>query len=271
MYCPPVRPSANFVTNPNNNVKSLNFKPMKSTRSFTLFLFASIFVGISSLCASCDVIGGIHGDGNVLKETRKVSGFDGIEVSGAFNIILKQGPAEEVVVESDANLLPVIRTEVVGGTLTIETKKPVSHMTVMKVYITVKDLKKIDVSGAVDIHTDGRLTVPELSIDASGASESKMELGVQKLKLDCSGASKMRFSGFATYVNMDLSGASDIFGFDLLAETYDIEISGAGNAQINVSKKIHAEISGAGNVKYKGSPTDVDQSVSGAGTIKRVD
>lgn len=233
-------------------------------------MIMTLFMGMSSLFASCDIIGGTQGDGNVLRETRKVSSFDGIDVSGAFDIILKQGITEEVTVEADANLLPLIRTEVVGGTLQIETKKPVHRVTVMKVYVTVKDLRRIDVSGAVDINTESRITVPELSIDASGASDSKLEIAVQKLKLDCSGASKMKFSGSATNVEMDLSGASDIFGFDLLAESFDIEISGAGNAQINVSKKIHAEISGAGSVKYKGSPTEIDQSVSGAGSIKKV-
>ena len=243
---------------------------MKTRRSFSIFLFAGMLVGMSSLVASCSAIGGIHGDGNVLKETRQISSFDGIEVSGAFDIVLRQGATEEVTVEADANLLPVIRTEVVGGTLTIETKKPVEHVTVMKVYVTVKDLKRIDVSGAVDINTEGRITVPELSLDASGASDSKMDIAVQTLKLDCSGASKIKFSGSATNVSMDLSGASDIFAYDLLAETYDIDISGAGNAQLNVSKKIRAEISGAGSVKYKGSPTEVDQSVSGAGSIKKV-
>ena len=244
---------------------------MKTSRFFSVAIFLSLLLGITSLFAGCNVIGGVHGDGNVLKETRKVSNFDGIEVSGAFDIIIKQGATEEVIVEADANLLPLIRTDVVGSTLQIETRKPINHVTVMKVYVTVKDLKRIDVSGAVDINTDGRITVPELSFESSGASESKMELAVQKLKLDCSGASKLRFSGSATEVGMDLSGASDIFAFDLLAENYDIDISGAGNAQINVSKKIRAEISGAGSVKYKGSPANVDQSVSGAGSIKKVE
>ncbi len=240
-------------------------------RIFSIFLFASLLAGMTSLFAACSMVPGTHGDGNVQKETRKISTFNGIEVSGAFQIILKQGAVEELIVEADANLLPLIRTEVVGGTLNIETKKPIHHVTVMKVYVTVKDLNRIDVSGAVDINTEGRITVPELSIDASGASDSKLELGVQKLKLDCSGASKMRFSGFATNVNMDLSGASDIFAYDLLAENYDLQISGAGNAQLNVSKKIRADISGAGSVKYKGSPSEVDQSISGAGSIKKVE
>ncbi|MCX6268827.1 MAG: DUF2807 domain-containing protein, partial [Bacteroidetes bacterium] len=159
---------------------------MKTTRFISVFMSVIFFLGMTSLFAGCNVVGGVHGDGNVVKETRKVSTFNGIDVSGAFDIILKQGAAEEVTVEADANLLTAIRTEVVGGTLTIETKKPVHHVTVMKVYVTVKDLNRIDVSGAVDINTESRLTLPELSIDASGASDSKLEIAVQKLNLDCS-------------------------------------------------------------------------------------
>ncbi len=244
---------------------------MKTTRFFPSLTLVLFFFGISGILAGCNVAGGVRGDGNVLKETRKVSPFDAIDVSGAFDIVLKQGTVEEVVVEADANLLPVIRTEVVGNTLRVETKKPVRHATTMKVFITVKDLRHMDVSGAVDIETEGRISVPELDIDASGASDSKLEIAVQRLSLDCSGASKIRFSGSAASLAMDLSGASDIFAYDLLTEMCDIEISGAGNAQLNVSKKIRAEISGAGSVKYKGSPSEVDQSVSGAGSIRKVE
>ncbi|MEI7724164.1 MAG: hypothetical protein WCK09_03620, partial [Bacteroidota bacterium] len=75
---------------------------MKSMRIFSMFLFASLFVGMTSLFAACNMIPGTHGDGNVLKETRKISSFDGIDVSGAFDIILKQGTIEEVIVEADA-------------------------------------------------------------------------------------------------------------------------------------------------------------------------
>jgi hypothetical protein len=244
---------------------------MKAMRFFSMFFLAGL-LSITGLFAACSTItGGIRGDGNVLKETRNVSGFTAIDVSGAFDIILKQGDMESLVVEADANLLPVVRTEVVAGKLIIDTKKPIHNVTTMKVYITFKSIDKIDVSGAVDISTENRINVPELSIDASGASDSKLELGVKILKLDCSGASKIKLNGFSTEVKMDLSGASDIFAYDLLAESYSIEISGAGNAQINVSKSLRAEISGAGSVKYKGSPSAIDQEVSGAGSIKKVD
>jgi len=244
---------------------------MKTARLFSMFMLIAMFLGLSGMCSGCQMIDGVQGDGNVVKESRPVGSFTGIEVSGAFKVIVKQGPQEELAVETDRNLLPLIRTEVVGKTLKIETKKSIHHPTELKVYITVKDIDMLDVSGAVDIFTDGKLTLSKLMIDASGATDMKMDIAIQKLKLDCSGASKIRLSGTSTEVVLDLSGASDIFGYDLLAENYDIEISGAGNAQVNVSKKIRAEISGAGSVTYKGSPAEISQEVSGAGSIRKAD
>ena len=231
-------------------------------------MLATLFMGISSLFASCH-IGGTNGDGNIKKETRSVSGFDGIDVSGAFTIYLSQGATEEVIIESDANILPLIITKVEGGILKIYTNKPIRHVTTMKAYITVKNIRKIDVSGACDIIGQTQIKTTELSFDASGASDSKLDIAVQKLTLDCSGASKLKFSGMANEVIVDCSGATDLLAYDLLTETYNIDLSGAGEAEINVSKKIRANVSGAGTIRYKGSPTEIDQEVSGAGSIKK--
>lgn len=244
---------------------------MKSTRIFSVLLLSSVFLGLSSLFASCNHMMGVQGNGKVIRETRVVPSFDAIDLSGAWDVTLKQGANQELTVETDENIMPLVRTEVVNGELRIEIKKPVGHTTKMALFITVKDLKHIDASGAVDIRTETPIAVPELSIDASGASEAKMELAVQKLSLDFSGASKIKLNGTATDVRMDLSGASDIFAYELLAENYSIEISGAGNAQISVSKKLQAEVSGAGTIRYKGTPAEVSQDVSGAGSIRKAD
>lgn len=245
---------------------------MKTMKQIRVLVLVILFTGFSGLLTGCNAMpGGVRGDGNVLKETRQVSSFSEVDISGAFDIVLRQGDKEEVVVEADANLLPVIRTEVTGSTLKIDTRRPVRNPEVLRVYITFRDLKMIDASGAVDLRSEGILKLSDLSIDASGASDSKLDIEVNRLKLDCSGASKLRFSGTAGTIEMDLSGATDIFAYDLVAESCSIEISGAGNAQVHATKKIRADISGAGSIKYKGSPSDIDQRVSGAGSIRRAD
>jgi len=242
---------------------------MKTNVRMSSFLLVLMVLGGLNLFSGC-AIAGEKGDGNVTRQTRNVTGFTGIDVSGAFDIYLKQASEESVVVEADNNFQPVIKTELRGTTLKIYCDKPINRPTAMKVYISVKSLTDIELSGACDVFSEGKLSFPELSLETSGASDSELELEVGKLEIDCSGASKMKFRGTATTVNADLSGACNLYAFDLVSETVILSLSGAGSAEINVSKKIQADISGAGNVKYKGSPTEVDQRVSGAGSIKKV-
>jgi hypothetical protein len=96
-------------------------------------------------------------------------------------------------------------------------------------------------------------------------------MDVQHLGIDCSGGSKLKLSGSAKDVDVDISGAVDLLAYDFPAENYKLSISGAGKAEINVSKNLKVDISGAASVYYKGSPVNISQDVSGAGSVKKVD
>ena len=121
----------------------------------------------------------------------------------------------------------------------------------------------------MDLTTEGKFTENELEIEISGATNAKLDHAVQKLGVSCSGGCKLNLKGMANSFNLDGSGAVDVFAYDMLTESVSIEISGAGKAEVNVSKEIKASISGAGNVRYKGNPAKVWSDVSGAGSIKK--
>jgi len=55
-----------------------------------------------------------------------------------------------------------------------------------------------------------------------------------------------------------------------MAENTQVELSGAGDAQVFASVKLDVRVSGAADVKYKGNAT-VSQSVRGAGSVKKVE
>jgi hypothetical protein len=256
-------------------IKFVKFKPllkpfyMKTRHNKTSGIISTVLITLL-IFVSCNVIGEM-GSGNVIRQERKVSSFTGIEVSGAFDVKLIQGTTNSVVVEADDNLMDLIRTEVQGSTLVIDNKKPISHYRSLKVFITFTDMKSIDLSGAVDFETQGKLTLPELALSGSGASDGKLELDVQHLGIDCSGGSKLKLTGTAKDVDVDISGAVDLLAFDFPAENYKVSISGAGKADINVTKNLKVDISGAATVHYKGSPVNISQDVSGAGSVKKVD
>lgn len=212
--------------------------------------------------------------GNVIRETRQVGPFTGIRVGGAFEVILKQGATQEVIVETESDVMQYIRTEVSGGVLEIGTKKAPPHwmhdVDVLKVYVTCKDLDLLDLSGAVEIRTEGRITTPKLDMQVSGAAESKLDLAAQALDLNLSGASELTFSGTAGEVRIDASGASEVSAYDMVMTNLTLYGSGAVESKVNVSGALKANMSGACSVRYKGNPR-VESHSSGACDLKRAD
>ena len=243
---------------------------MQTKMKTGIYSFSALLVIFLIVISSCDLVGE-QGSGNVIKQDRKVSGFTSLDVSGAFKVYLSQGATQSVIIEADDNLMDKIETEVVGGKLRISTKHHIINAKSLKVYITATQMESIELSGAVDLQTQTRLSGTSLSVDVSGASDSKIELAVQKLEVSSSGGSSLQLIGTATEVKMDVSGAVDLHAFDLLTEKFNLSMSGAGEADINVKNELNADISGAASVRYKGNPAKLVEDISGAGSVRKAD
>jgi hypothetical protein len=246
---------------------------MKSLRLTTLFLLMMAVTG--GVVTACRIDHPGKADpSNVIKQTRQVGTFTGIRVGGAFEVIVKQGPVQEVVVETESDVIEYVTTEVSGGVLEIGFRKSPPHwmhdIDVLKVYVTCKDLDMLDLSGAVEISSDGKITTPKLEMDVSGAVESKLDLAAQVLNLDISGASELTFSGTAGEMRVDASGASELSAYDMMVTNLTLYGSGAIESKVNVSGSLKANMSGACSVRYKGNPR-IEAHSSGASDIKRAD
>lgn len=240
---------------------------MKTKRTITI-LMAFILMFGTGLMAGCIPEKGVKGDGNVVKEERNVSGFNSLEVGGAFTVYLTQGSKESLTVEADKNLMEYIRTEVKGDRLEIYTKgENIQKFTKMNIYLTFVDLEMIDVSGAADILGKGKMQFKDLALEASGASELELELEVSMLRADFSGASEVELMGNAESVRCDCSGASEFNAYDLSIKQGEFDVSGAADAKVHVTDMLEVDISGAASMKYKGSP-QVRSDVSGAGSLR---
>jgi len=238
------------------------------TKKLTLVALSLMF-GLFTLASSaCMFMDGVDGNGNVVKETRSVSSFDAIKIGGAFEVILSQGSSEGLVVEADENLMELIRTEVRGGTLVVDTEENIRNSKSLNIYITFKELSKLKLSGAVEVKSDETLKFDDLEFEGSGASEIDLDLELNRLECNFSGASEIDLRGKAKYCSIDNSGASELNAYDFVVAEYNIEISGAGDAKIHCTDVLKARISGAASIRYQGNPK-VDSHVSGAGSIKQ--
>ena len=215
----------------------------------------------------------VRGDGNIKTEDRSVSSFKNVEVSGAAKVFVSQGDQSSVKIEGDENLLQYIEVNQEGDKIVVRERpgfnlQPTSDL---KVYVTAPVYNKIDASGACDIIGQTKIVNPEdLDLQVSGAGDIRMEVDAPRLSADVSGSGSIDLKGQTKDVRLDLTGAGKAHCYDLLAENAKVDITGAGSAEVYASVKLDADVSGAGDVRYKGNASTVNQNVSGAGSVKRV-
>jgi len=219
------------------------------------------------LLSACNITAA-RGSGNVVTEERQVSGFDSVALSGVGRVIITQGDAESLTIETDDNLMRYIESEVRDGRLEIriasDTIPIPSHSIIYR--LGVVDLSEIDSSGAGSFEI-GRLDADRLKIRLSGAGDIGIDsLNASDLEIQASGAGNIQAAGAVATQEIDLSGLGNYNAPDLESQTASVHISGAGNAVVWALDTLDVEISGAGNVEYFGSP-QVTQDISGVGKV----
>lgn len=209
-------------------------------------MFSLVALALAGCSAPWD--DGIDGSGDVVTETREVSGFTSVEIDGEGELIITQGDAETLTIESDDNILPIIESTVVNGTLELDVEdgKSIKNFTRLVYTLTVTDLSSISMDGVADIRVEN-LTTDALEVDLDGAGE-------------------LVISGTAASQRIEIDGASSYQGRDFATAQTTIRIDGAGDVTVRVSDALDVEIDGAGDVIYFGNP-QVTQNIDGAGRV----
>jgi Putative auto-transporter adhesin, head GIN domain len=208
------------------------------------------------LLAACnwsDTYGGptIKGSGNLKSETRVVEKFTAIVISGSANLEIEQTGEESLEITVDDNLLELFTTEVRDGTLFIgvaEGKRLSWNGKGPRIKVTVRELHKLKVSGAVSVKAT-KLDTDSLTISISGAGSASI-------------------AGRTDSLSISISGAGSLDAINLQAKRAIVIVSGAGDVTLNVNEELDARVSGAGSIWYVGSPR-LQSRVSGAGSIKQ--
>ena len=238
---------------------------MKSLRSLTV---AIIILAVSS-CVNGQFWKSVTGHGHVVSKERKTDSFTGIKVSSGIDVYLKQGDNVTVTVEADENLHEYILTEVRGGVLNVYTEYNIRDAERKRVYVTMKEINSVKTTSAGDVFGETPISTDRLELTASSAGNIKLETHAKNIDIDISSSGDISLSGETDMLKADLSSAGDLKAYDLKAREADVSVSSAGDADINVSERISARASSAGDINYKGDPKYVDAHSSSAGGIHR--
>jgi hypothetical protein len=133
----------------------------------------------------------------------------------------------------------------------------------------MKEIKSVETSSAGDIVGESPVRSDELRLSASSAGDINLEVYAREIDLNISSSGDMTLTGETDELDADLSSAGDLNAYELKAKEAEISVSSAGDADINVSEKITARASSAGDINYKGDPKFVDVHTSSAGGIHK--
>ena len=197
---------------------------------------------------------GIKGDGNVIKESREVGTFSSLDVSGVFTVYVSQGSSHSLEVEADANLMPFIDIDKSGNTLRVSTQKgsKINKWTEMNLYITMREVEDITLSGMVSLNGETRIQGDEITLSHSGMGSTNLDLMCNKFEAAVSGMAKLNLSGQSNQVFLDNAGMGNIEATSLKATRLKIDNSGMGNAEVYATTAIDISSSGMGKVTYTG-------------------
>jgi hypothetical protein len=207
-----------------------------------------VLIATVAMLTACSVT---TGSGNVVSESRTVSGFTKIDLSGAGDVIIEQNGTEALTIEAEDNLIPKLTSEVVNGTLRLGEKSNLTiHLTKPVTYrVSMKDVSGLIISGSGTV-TAATITAPSLAVDLSGSG-------------------KITVGGTVEQQDLKISGSGEYRAKDLQTKVASAEISGSGNATVTVSDKLDAQLSGSGQLTYYGNPPQVTREVSGSGRVTK--
>ncbi|HAM09055.1 MAG TPA: DUF2807 domain-containing protein, partial [Bacteroidales bacterium] len=85
------------------------------------------------------------------------------------------------------------------------------------------------------------------------------------MDVNISSSGDMTLSGEADVLEADMSSAGDLKAYNLKVREADISASSAGDADVNVTERLRARSSSAGDINYTGNPRYIDANSSSAG------
>jgi len=237
-------------------------------KNLKYLMIAAILLAVTS-CINGQFRRTVYGNGDVVRKERQTGDFTGLRVSTGIDVYLSQGDNESITVEADENLHEYILIEIKNNTLHIYTDANIRSADRKRVYVTMNEIRSVSTSSAGDVIGETPVRIDELRLSASSAGDIKLEIYADKVETDISSSGDVTLNGEADFLEADLSSAGDLNAYNLIVREADVSVSSAGNADINVTERLTAKASSAGDVNYKGNPEYVDAHSSSAGGIKR--
>ena len=202
---------------------------------------ATIALTVTLVLSACGGLFGRGGEGPVTSETRSVTPFTRVDVNNGILLTiridpgLRIGATQPVEVSAQQNLLSIIKTEVLGDTLRIQSSEGFQTSERVEITIVTSTLQGVTLSGGSNGTVEG--------------------LDADQFQISLSGGSVLTAGGQADSVVVSASGGSRTELDGLTARTATVDASGGSRVNLRATDTVTGSASGGSHVSVAGGAT----------------
>lgn len=234
----------------------------------TIKILFALFLGLLFLngCIIDQIFDCENGRGARVEEEFDLDNFDGIRLSTDADVFITQGSDHHVRIVAQENIIDELEFKIRNKTLFIDTDHCIESYDNIEIFISVEEVEVLAILGSGSMVSENTIEFNDINLEISGSGSMDLGMVGDDIEARISGSGDMFLEGEADELDFRLSGSGDLSAFNLEVRKADIQISGSGDAEVNVTDVLDVRISGSGDVLYVGDP-DIDSRVSGSGQV----
>jgi hypothetical protein len=226
------------------------------SRAARLLIVLAASFALAGLLAGCGDVSWappptpVAGDGDMQVATREVTDFTRVSVSAPVKVTIGTAETASVSIEGQANVLPLIATEVVDGQLVVSMTAP---------GFTTSDADYPRVT----------IKAPSItSIALAGGCTAMLESTVADLRLDISGESAVTAIGTAPTLTLSMAQTSHAELSELIVTDAVVKMSDGSAATMTVSGTVSGTANGGSTLTLTAAPASQTVEVAGGGSVQ---
>ncbi len=240
----------------------------------TTYLLGFVVAAIFLMAAKSNMIipEAVEESGNMTTVEKSIASFSNLKIGNDIQVEIVPSTTPFMRVESDANFHEYLEIHEEDNYLAIEVSRAVrfNPSRPFHIQLGISELKELNIHGNSVVQSDSSLTTDFLNLHLYGASKIDVPLQTGQVNLEVNGASNAFLHGTTNFLEANLSGASNLEAQNLVAEIVHVQASGASNANVQALDFLKAHASGASNVRYVGTPKQLNDSYNGAASVQPI-
>lgn len=234
------------------------------------FLIPLFLIALFPSCKKENRCDCIKRTGSIVTETREINGFDKIFLEDNVTVFITQDSFFEVKVEAGENIVPLIKTEVIDGTLFIRNKNRCnwtrSYNKPLNVFIKMPIIKYITSDGTADIKSLNTITTDIFDVQTKNSGNIELTVNNSKVISHMHGSGDLTLSGTTIEHACDIGGTSFLNCKNLQTANTWVHTFTTGLCYVSTSN-LTCLIDNVGDVYCYGSPGTVQEIKKGAGQL----